>query len=175
MGTSVAVGYLDDAGNISGWQNELAFATVDVNPQAMADEWSGDIGCACKYLSQDAVSKLAPRAGIALDEGLTPAEKLSAVQRLAEQGDGRAWQVFDSIGVYFAHTLALYYEMYHCRNLLLLGRVASGVGGEHIVAEARRVLAEEYPEVPLQIVLPDERFRRLGQSAAAAMLPQIRR
>ena len=44
----------------SGWINELAFAPVDLNEDAMADEWSTDIGVGCKYFSQDAVIKLAP-------------------------------------------------------------------------------------------------------------------
>lgn len=51
----------------------------------------------------------------------------------------------DSIGIYLAHTLSLYEMFYDIRNLLVLGRVASGVGGERIVSECRRVLNEEYP------------------------------
>src|SRR5699024_1936686 len=38
MGTSEAVGYVDADGNICGWLNELAFAPVDAQPDAMADE-----------------------------------------------------------------------------------------------------------------------------------------
>ena len=63
MGTSEAVGYVDEKGNITGWLNELAFMPVDVNPDAMEDEWSGDIGCGVKYFSQDGVIKLAPPGG----------------------------------------------------------------------------------------------------------------
>ena len=48
---------------------------VDGQPDAMEDEWSGDIGCGVKYFSQDSVIKLAPRAGIEL-KGESPAEKL---------------------------------------------------------------------------------------------------
>ena len=59
--------------NLLGWFSELAFAPVDLNENAMRDEWSGDLGVGCKYFSQDAVSKLAPAAGIALSESLTPA------------------------------------------------------------------------------------------------------
>ncbi len=81
MGTSEAVGYVDQSGNITGWLNELAFAPVDVSPNAMEDEWSGDIGCGVKYFSQDSVIKLAPAAGINLSESL-PAEKLKEVQGL---------------------------------------------------------------------------------------------
>ena len=75
MGTSEAVGYVDNDGNITGWLNELAFVPVDASPNAMEDEWSGDIGCGVKYFSQDSVIKLAPAAGIELDESLSPAEK----------------------------------------------------------------------------------------------------
>lgn len=35
MGTSEAVGYVDTEGNICGWLNELAFAPVDGQPDAM--------------------------------------------------------------------------------------------------------------------------------------------
>ena len=87
MGTSEAVGYVDEKGNITGWLNELAFVPVDVNPDAMEDEWSGDIGCGVKYFSQDGVIKLAPRAGINLSESLSPAEKLKEVQK--PDGSGR--------------------------------------------------------------------------------------
>ena len=69
MGTSEAVGYVDRQGNVLGWFNELAFAPVDLNEQAMADEWSTDRGVGCKYFSQDAVIKLADRAGSAAGHG----------------------------------------------------------------------------------------------------------
>ena len=102
MGTSEAVGYVDAEGRVTGWLNELAFVPVDAAPDAMRDEWSGDIGCGVKYFSQDSVIKLAPRAGIELDEGLSPAEKLKVVQGLMAQDDPRAAQVYESIGVYLA-------------------------------------------------------------------------
>ena len=44
MGTSEAVGFVDAEGRITGWLNELAFVPVDAAPDAMRDEWSGDIG-----------------------------------------------------------------------------------------------------------------------------------
>ncbi len=43
-GTSEAVGYVDRDGNVLGWLNELAFAPVDLNEEAMVDEWSTDRG-----------------------------------------------------------------------------------------------------------------------------------
>ena len=173
MGTSEAVGYVDEEGRITGWLNELAFVPVDANPDAMRDEWSGDIGCGVKYFSQDGVIKLAPRAGIELEESLSPAEKLKVVQKLMAQDDPRAAKVYESIGVYLGHTLAYYYELYGCRHVLLLGRVMSGKGGDLILDTAKKVLADEYPEVKLVPELPDEKFRRVGQSMAAASLPEI--
>ena len=177
MGTSEAVGYVDAAGCITGWLNELAFVPVDANPAAMRDEWSGDIGCGVKYFSQDSVIKLAPAAGIQLDPALSPAEKLKAVQALMEADDPRAVQVYDSIGVYLAHALAYYYDLYKFRHVLLLGRVMSGKGGDLILSRCKAVLVDEYPAVSQAIrpALPDEKFRRVGQSAAAASLPEIKK
>ena len=170
-----AVGYVNRDCNILGWFSELAFAPVDLNESAMRDEWSGDIGVGCKYFSQDAVAKLAPAAGITLSQSLTPAEKLKEVQKLAEGGHPGALDIFRSIGVYLGHTLCLYERLYDIRNLIVLGRVASGVGGDLIVSECRRVLEEEYPEIAakLRVMLPDENFRRAGQSMAAASLPEV--
>ena len=177
MGTSEAVGYVDGQGRITGWLNELAFVPVDASPAAMADEWSGDIGCGVKYFSQDSVIKLAPAAGVKLDEALSPAEKLKAVQALMESGDGRAAAIYRSIGVYLAHSLAYYYDFYGFRHVLLLGRVMSGKGGDTVIDACRRVLEDEYPALAgrFRLDLPDERFRRVGQSAAAASLPEVKR
>ena len=175
MGTSEAVGYVDEHGNITGWLNELAFMPVDANPDAMEDEWSGDIGCGVKYFSQDGVIKLAPRAGIQLDESLSPAEKLKVVQKCMEEDQEGAKEVYRSIGTYLGHALAYYYDLYHCKHVLLLGRVMSGKGGDLILEEAKRVLADEYPECDGKLFpsLPDEKTRRVGQSAAAASLPEV--
>ena len=175
MGTSEAAGYVDREGRITGWLNELAFVPVDANPDAMRDEWSGDIGCGVKYFSQDGVIKLAPRAGIELDESLSPAEKLKVVQKLMEADDPRAAAVFRSLGCYLAHTLYYYNTLYGCENLLLLGRVMSGKGGDVLLESCREVLKDEYPALAetLSINLPDEKFRRVGQSAVAASLPEV--
>ncbi len=174
MGTSEAVGYVDGDGNITGWLNELAFAPVDLQEDAMVDEWSGDKGCGVKYFSQDSVIKLAPRAGIELDESLSPAEKLKVVQHEMDKGNPRADEIYLSIGTYLGHSLAYYAMYYDIGDVLLLGRVMSGRGGDIIISEARRVLNEEYPAVAsMELHLPDEKIRRVGQSVAAASLPKI--
>lgn len=172
MGTSEAVGYVDGDGNICGWLNELAFAPVDGQPGAMADEWSGDIGCGVKYFSQDSVIKLAPRAGITLT-GDSPADRLKEVQALMAAGDARAAKVYESIGVYLGHTLALYAMFYDIHRVQMMGRVMSGLGGDIILETASRVMAQEYPELKFRPEAPDENTRRVGQSAAAASLPEI--
>ncbi|MCL2857430.1 MAG: ROK family protein [Oscillospiraceae bacterium] len=170
MGTSQAAGYIDAAGNITGWLNELAFVPVDAAPGATIDEWSGDRGCGVKYFSQDAVIKLALRAGIEL-VGSSPAEKLAEVQALMGQGDERAAAIYRSIGVYFGHALAQYAMFFETRHVLVLGRVVSGKGGDILLSEANRVLAEEYAHISFRAGAPDEKARRVGQSVAAASLP----
>ena len=171
MGTSEAGGFVDLNGNIRGWLNELAFSPVDLNPGAAADPWSGDVGVGSMYFSQDAVIKLAPAAGIELDENDAPAEKLKRVQDLMDAGDSGAKAIFSSIGVYLGHSLALYQRFYSFKRALMMGRVMSGNGGNLIFETARRVLAEEYPHVKAGVELPDEMTRRVGQSVAAASLP----
>lgn len=176
MGTSEAAGYVDMDGNITGWLNELAFAPVDLNSESMIDEWSGDYGCGVKYFSQDAVIKLAPAAGIELDESLSPAEKLKAVQSLMAEGDERARSIYETIGVYFGYTIAYYCEFYDIRQVLIMGRVTSGDGGVVLLENAREVLRTEFPELCQRVTLniPDEKARRVGQSVAAASLPVIK-
>ena len=175
MGTSEAGGYVDHKMRITGWLNELAFVPVDMNPEAMVDEWSGDIGCGVKYFSQDAVIKLAPAAGIDLSAADTPAEKLKIVQKEMEQGNPRALDIFKSIGVYFGYAIAWYAQFYQISQVLIMGRVSSGLGGDLIIEHARDVLDKEFPELARQMTLslPDEKARRVGQSVAAASLPEI--
>ena len=92
-----------------------------------------------------------------------------------EQNDPRAASIYRSIGVYLAHTVALYETFYHFRHVLLLGRVMSGKGGDLLLAEAKRVLSDEYPDAAskVRVQLPDEKSRRVGQSVAAASLPSL--
>ena len=174
MGTSEAVGYINKDKGINGWLNELAFAPVDLSDEALADEWSGDIGVGCKYFSQDAVIKLAQIGGFTFEDGLSPAEKLKVIQRLADDGDAFALSIFSDIGEYLGNTLPFYNRFYDIKHVLLLGRVLSGRGGDTIINKAREVLRSNYPDLDVKLSVPDEKTRRVGQSIAAASLPKLR-
>ncbi len=176
MGTSEAAGYINREGGVNGWLSELAFAPVDMNDYAMQDEWSGDVGVGCKYFSQDAVIKLAEAGGHRFKEGATPAEKLKEIQKLMEEGSPLARTVYEDIGIYLGHTLPFYARFYSLKRVLLLGRVTGGEGGNILLEACKRVLKEEYPELSeVEVSLPDEKSRRVGQSIAAASLPELKK
>ena len=64
----------------------------------------------------------------------------------------------------------------HCRHVLLLGRVMCGKGGDLVLAGGQaRCWRDEYPECSGKLfpALPDEKSRRVGQSVAAASLPEV--
>jgi predicted NBD/HSP70 family sugar kinase len=176
LGSSEAAGYVNANGNITGWLDELAFAPVDLSPDAPLDEWSGDRGVGAGYFSQQAVFRLARRAGIEIPAGTTDAGKLKFVQDKLEAGHEGAVKIWQSIGCYMGYAVAHYADFYDLEHVLILGRVTSGRGGPIILEEARRVLAGEFPELAgrIQLQLPDEKSRRVGQSIAAASLPEIR-
>jgi predicted NBD/HSP70 family sugar kinase len=173
LGSSEAVGYVDMNGHILGWLSELAFAPVDYNPSAAADEWSGDIGVGSQYFSQQCVFRLAPRAGIEIPEGVTDAEKLKFVQQKLEAGHEGALKIWESMGIYLGYALAHYAEFYDIKHVLILGRCTSGRGGDMLLDGAHKVLESEFPELAekIHVQLPDEKSRRVGQSIAAASLP----
>jgi predicted NBD/HSP70 family sugar kinase len=175
MGSSEAGGWVNQDGNIVGWLNELAFVPVDLDPGGPVDEWSGDRGCGVSYFSQVGVTRLAPRAGIELDPSRTPAEQLEDVQDLLEKGDERARRVLETIGVYLGYGLGHYADFYDLQHVLVLGRVTSGEGGAIMVGKAQEVLRAEWPELAqrVELHLPDEASRRVGQAIAAASLPRI--
>jgi predicted NBD/HSP70 family sugar kinase len=175
LGSSQAAGYINPQGRIIGWLNELAFAPIDYNPSAIVDEWSGDTGCGASYLSQQCVFRLAINAGIDIPTGLVNADKLIFIQDKLEAGHLGAQKIWQSIGVFLGYALAHYADYYEINHLIILGRCTSGLGGELILAGVREVLKSEFPELAeqIQIHLPDEKSRRIGQAIAAASLPRL--
>jgi predicted NBD/HSP70 family sugar kinase len=172
MGTSEAAGYVDPHGHIMPWLNELAFAPVDYSSEGGVDEWSKDMGVGALYFSQQAVARLAPRAGFDFGDMKFP-EQLKKVQAAMAEGDERARKIYETIGVHFGYSIAHYATFYDIRNLLFLGRVASGDGGQIIIDKANEVLATEFPELKINLCVPDEKTKRHGQAVAAASLPAI--
>ena len=175
MGSSLAAGYLDRQGRITGWLNELAFAPLDYHPDAPADEWSGDPGVGSQYLSQQAVGRLLKPAGIQADPDAPLPEKLMFLQSLMLGGDTRADRVYQTLGVYLGYALAQYSTMYDYEHVLILGRVTTGPGADVMVARAREVLDAAFPDLVNRIAihLPDEKTKRVGQAVAAASLPRL--
>lgn len=175
LGSSEAGGYVNRQGSINPWLNELAFMPVDYQPNAPVDEWSGDRGTGALYFSQQCVFRLASKAGISLPSEVTDAEKLKSAQDRLEAGHAGAADIWRTIGCYLGYAVAHYADFYDIKHVLILGRCTSGRGGELILDGARRVLLSEFPELAsaINIQLPDEKSRRVGQSIAAASLPMV--
>jgi len=176
LGSSEAAGYVNAEGHIMGWLNELAFAPIDYSPNAPDEEWSGDTGCGANYFSQQCVFRLAPKAGIELPEGVTDAEKLKFVQEKLEAGHEGALKIWQSMGVYLGYGIAHYADFYDIKHVLILGRCTSGRGGDLLLEGAKKVFETEFPELlkNIELHLPDEKVRRVGQSVAAASLPVVK-
>ena len=148
LGTSTAGGYVNAEGNITSWLNELAFMPVDLQSQARRGRMVGRLrlrraiffatrrGPAC---SRPRASKWTPK--------LPLPEKLKHVQKLMEKGDYRARKIYETIGTYLGYAMAHFTDFYDLENVLILGRVTSGPGGDMIIAGAKEVLKVEFPEL----------------------------
>ncbi len=176
LGSSLAGGYVDLQGNIADWLNELAFCPIDYAEGASVEEWSGDRGVGARYLSQQCVFRLAPKAGIEVPEDGTNAARLKLVQEKLEAGHEGAIKIWQSMGNYLGYALAHFSNFYSINHVLILGRCTSGSGGGLLLEGANQVLAGEFPEIKdrINLQLPDEKSRRVGQSVAAASLPVLK-
>ncbi|MCB1064890.1 MAG: ROK family protein [Verrucomicrobiae bacterium] len=177
MGTSEAVGFVTPGGRITTWLNELAFAPIDFREDAPADEWSGGRGVGAQFLSQQAVGRLAPAAGYEFPDEMGLPERLIEVQKAMEAGESGAADIFKTIGRDFGYAVAHYADYYDIRQILALGRVTSGAGGDLLLNEAKDVLATEFPELAekIQFRQPGEKEKRHGQAIAAASLAALKK
>ena len=177
FGSSLAAGYVTPQGNITGWLNELAFVPVDYREDAPVDEWSGDKGVGALYFSQQAVGRLLPTAGIELPATMPLAAKLVEVQKLMAAHDDRARKIYQTIGVYLGYSIAHFADFYEIRNLLVLGRVMTGEGGDLILSTAGEVTKAEFPALAqsIHVHTPGETEKRHGQAVAAASLPSLKK
>ncbi|MGH7995415.1 MAG: ROK family protein [Opitutaceae bacterium] len=174
LGTSLGGGYVTAGGGVTPWLNEMAFTPIDYAPDAPVDEWSGDRGCGVQYLSQQGAVRLAGRAGFSFPPEATAAERLAEVREAADRDDPRAGRVYDSLGCCLGYALAHYADFYELRDVLILGGVTSGPGGERLLRAAERVLADEFPALAARVRLrmPAVTERRHHQAVAAASLPE---
>jgi predicted NBD/HSP70 family sugar kinase len=114
--------------------------------------------------------------GIEIPPDLTDAEKLKFVQDRLETGHEGALKIWQSMGVYLGYGIAHYADFYDIKHILILGRCTSGRGGDLLLEGVRKVLEVEFPELlkKIELHLPDEKVRRVGQSVAAASLPVLK-
>ena len=175
MGSSQAGGYVDRKGHITGWLNELAFCPIDYRADAPIDEWSGDRGCGVQYFSQQGAIRLAERAHVPFYGADDLPRKLEILQELAQEP--HVQDVYRSIGICLGYAVGHYADFYDLESVLILGRVTTGPGGDIMIRSAGEVLRMEFPDLSerIQLSLPDEKSRRVGQSIAAASLPSLKR
>jgi len=104
------------------------------------------------------------------------ARQLELVQEHLERGHAGAEDIWASIGIYLGYAVAHYAAFYDLKHVLILGRCTSGRGGGLILQGAQAVMEAEFPREAerIELQLPDERSRRIGQSIAAASLPAVR-
>jgi predicted NBD/HSP70 family sugar kinase len=102
---------------------------------------------ACNTFRSRPLGRLLAPAGIDLPPDMPLPAKLEQVQKLMAEGDGRARRIYEAIGAYLGYTIAHFADFYEFRNLLVLGRVMTGEGGDLTSprlrnAWARRLLSD---------------------------------
>ena len=127
------------------------------------------------YFSQECIFRLAPFVDIIIPAELSKASQLEYVQDKLESGYSGAQKIWQTIGTYLGYSIAHYSDFYKLKHVLILGRCTSGVGGKYIIENANQVLDTEFPDLAkrINIQLPDEKSRRVGQAIAAASLPEL--
>ena len=128
------------------------------------------------YFSQQAADHLARQFGFKFPKTMKLPERLKVVQAAMAKNEERALRIYLMIGRYLANAAAWYHEFYDYQNLMILGRVTSGFGGSVILETAKMGLEALDPALAEQIdiFMPDEKARRLGQSVAAAQIPVVK-
>jgi predicted NBD/HSP70 family sugar kinase len=87
----------------------------------------------------------------------------------------RARRVYETIGTELGYALLEYRTLYEVENVLLLGRLMSGPGGDVVTESANEALRTEDPAAADQMVSHSvsERDKGHGQAVAAASLPAL--
>merc|ERR1719343_1400181 len=191
LGSSEGSGYVDKEGSLSGWINENAYCPCDLNPDSPGNPWSPHRGDAAMYLGQRAATRLAAKGGVDLPPEMMPdhpnmnaashvphAQCLKKIQAAMKdpKKEPQARKIYESIGVYMGYAIAQYCEYLPIKNVLILGRVTTGHGGNIMMECAKKVLAADFPELAdIKFHTPSEHMKRVGQCVAAAALPELKR
>jgi predicted NBD/HSP70 family sugar kinase len=86
----------------------------------------------------------------------------------------RVRKIYETVGIYLGYALAQYQEFYDIEHVLILGRLSKGDGGDIMLDMAKKVLAEEFPNLKQpEFHTADDHFKAVGQCIAAAALPVI--
>jgi signal transduction histidine kinase len=150
--------HLDERLDIPGGQTELAVLAEAIN--AMLERIEHSYQAQSRFVS-DASHEL--RTPIAVIQGYA-----NMLDRWGKHDPEAGQEAINAIRQEAESMSAL------VQNLLFLGRVSSGEGGEIIMEEAKKVIAKEFPEYAhIQFRVPDEKFKRHGQAVVAASLPAL--
>jgi len=191
LGSSEGSGYVYEDNSLTGWINENAYNPFDLNPDAPGNPWSPHAGDAAMYLGQRAATRLAKKGGVDLPPEMMPdhpnmngashvphAQCLKKIQAAMKdpKKEPQVSKIYQTIGVYLGYGIAQYCEYLPIKNVLILGRVTTGHGGEIMMEWAKKVLATEFPELAhIKFHTPSEHMKRVGQCVAAAALPELKK
>jgi len=194
MGSSEGGGYANSDGNLMGWINEMCYIRLDLNPKAPTDPWTkgAHTGISHMYLGQRGATKLAGKGGVKdlKDNMKYPHKDMCTIRhenhaqclKLIQEGmkneetEPQVRKIYETVGVYLGYALGQYCEFYKIDHLMILGRVSKGKGGDLMLDTAKKVLEEEFPELPaIKFHTADDHFKAVGQCIAAAALPTIKK
>jgi len=190
MGSSEGGGYANGEGNLMGWINELCYVKLDMNPRAPTDPWTKGAhrGASHMYLGQRGATKNAlkvvadlpdnykyPHPDMCTIKHEDHAQCLKKIQEGMKADKDKVKPLYETCGVYLGYGLAQYVDAgYKIDNVMILGRVSKGEGGDIMLAKAAEVLKTEFSELPpITFHTADDEFKAVGQCIAAAALPTI--
>jgi predicted NBD/HSP70 family sugar kinase len=182
LGTGLGAGFANKHGALTGFLCEIGKCLIDMHPDAPEHIHYHTRGPALHYLSQNAVFRLARENNIKIDHIEEAAERLRYVQKLLEDGNPKACEIFEQIGHYLAVAVVEFYDYFEMEHVVLFGRVTTGIAGEIILDIAKQVLNEKFKNVApkVQLHLPvvqkmDANIsREFGQAIAAAYLSSMK-
>jgi len=182
LGTGLGAGFADKNGSLTGFLCEIGKSLIDMHPEAPEHIYNHTRGPALHYLSQNAVFRLAKENSIEIDHIEEPAEKLRYVQKLVEDGNPKAREIFERIGHYLAVAVVEFHDYFGMEHVVLFGRVTTGIAGEIILSKAKQALNDKFNDVaqkvklhlPISPKMDVNLNREFGQAIAAAYFSSLK-